>query len=167
MLLLTNALSRLSLRPALSAASSAPSTSASAHALRPAARSLHSTPAALATWGAKKPKSHGGTTKRFRAAGFQRASPRLHFTPHAYAWDSYTPEALAQASPEHVQALLQGGTWSHVRRKIGPMFKRGRPGKQHINVGMHGAKRRRLRGTAVESKGPTLKVLRRLMGPAL
>ncbi|PWN97958.1 hypothetical protein FA09DRAFT_338924 [Tilletiopsis washingtonensis] len=120
-----------------------------------AAARAFSVSALAATWGGGKQKTHSGASKRFRAVGKQRTPTRTRYMP------LFSPDA--QLVPGMAPIMLP----SVGSRVVGPMFKRGLAGKQHLNQHMHGAQKGRLRGTAVHRSGKHVKMLRRLLGPRL
>ncbi|CAO1632441.1 unnamed protein product [Parajaminaea phylloscopi] len=111
-------------------------------------RALSSSPL-LSSWGGGKLKTHQGTAKRFRPISKRR--PRV------------IGQELVLGPDGEIRGMV--AVKGAVSRP-GPLFKRGKTGKRHLNLQMNGSRLNSLGGTAVVGmgKGRMGWHLRRLMG---
>lgn len=114
----------------------------SVRAIASSSRSIHTSSALNVSWGGGKLKTHTGTAKRFKPVGRRQKATR-----------------------SEIQLLPTGDLVSYSPlQALGPMFKRGRTGKRHLNTKMTQGQASRLKGTLVHESGHTIRTLNRLIG---
>lgn len=134
----------------------------------PSLTSLFSTSTTLSTWGGGKLKTHQGTKKRFKPISKRRKraspSPITMLFGHLPPGQSKTEAinafvAQRSLSPANNQPVKQ----VNLGARPGPLFKRAKTGKRHLNVRKSGSKMNSLGGTTVTGTGRLGWHLRKLM----
>ncbi|PWN20853.1 hypothetical protein BCV69DRAFT_201586 [Microstroma glucosiphilum] len=120
-------------------------TSTRGYLQQPSPARLFSTAPSLLSWGGGKQKTHQGAAKRFRPVSKPRSRPSPL---------GYNPST---------GVLNEMGAGS----RPGPLFKRARAGKSHLNLMTSGSRLNSLGGTKVVGSGRLGVHLRRLLGPIL
>lgn len=151
----------------------ASSSSSASSASSAAARRLFTTsPTSPASWGGGKLKTHQGTAKRFRA--ISKPKPRYDDNPASinarlstFAAQNGGSGTAGMSEVDYALAVQQMATAGRGEMRPGPLFKRGKTGKRHLNLQLNGSRLNGLGGTAVAGKGRNGWHLRKLLAPII
>ncbi|PWN28840.1 hypothetical protein BDZ90DRAFT_230850 [Jaminaea rosea] len=130
------------------------------------ARAFSSSSAPCSSWGGGKLKTHQGAAKRFRPLSKRR--PRYDSNPASIIAQlaSYSAQnGGTMSSIDYALAAEQMGSQGRGEMRPGPLFKRGKAGKRHLNLQVNGSRLNSLGGTAVAGRGRTGWHLRKLLAP--